>query len=100
MRPQSGVHRSLSGERDSRPLHPLLSASSAQQGPDQRGFRRRVGSKEDKENEKKNEEPAPAGDLEGSESPLIPGLQRSHSKMELELAALIDSAVKAGGKCE
>ena len=40
------------------------------------------------------------GDLEGSESPLIPGLQRSHSKMELELAALLDSAVKAGGKCE
>lgn len=98
MRPQSGVHRSLSGERDSRPLHPLLSASSAQQGPDQTGFRRRVGSKEDKENEKKKEEPA--GDLEASGSPLIPGLQRSHSKMELELAALIDSAVKAGGKCE
>ena len=40
------------------------------------------------------------GDLEGSGSPLIPGLQRSHSKIELELAALIDSAVKAGGKCE
>lgn len=100
MHPQSGVHRSLSGERDSRPLHPLLSASGAQQGPNQTqtSFRRRVGSKEDKENEKKNEEPA--GDLEGSESPLIPGLTRSHSKLELELAALIDSAVKAGGKCE
>ena len=98
MRPQSGVHRSLSGEGDCRPLNPLLSASSAQQGPNQTGFRRRVGSKEDKENEKKNEEPA--GDLQGSESPLIPGLQRSHSKMELELAALLDSAVKAGGKCE
>ena len=100
MRPQSGVHRSLSGERDCRPLHPLLSASSAQQGPDQTGFRRRVGSKEDKENEKKNEEPAGDCFVQGSESPLIPGLQRSHSKMELELAALLDSAVKAGGKCE
>ena len=98
MRPQSGVHRSLSGEGDCRPLHPLLSASSAQQGPNQTGFRRRVGSKEDRENETRNEEPV--GDLEGSGSPLIPGLQRSHSKLELELAALLDSAVKAGGKCE